>query len=99
MVHQLFTGQARHHVDQVQVRVVLGHQAQRGAGGLELAVLVVDQQGFLVGKRRLDPGIGSTATKERINFGNKVHRLTNRQGKRQDRRLYRQRRRSPVNYA
>ncbi|MNT43223.1 hypothetical protein D3C72_1796820 [compost metagenome] len=96
VVHQFFARQARHHVDQVHVRVVLGHQAQRGAGSLELAVLVVDQQGFLVGKGRLDPGIRRTATKERFNFRNKGHRLTKQAGQRQEQRLYRRRRRSPV---
>ena len=46
MMHQLLTGQARHHVYQVKMGVVLGDQAQRGTGGLELAVFVIDQQGF-----------------------------------------------------
>jgi hypothetical protein len=69
VVHQFFPGQARHHVDQVDVGVVLGNQAQRGAGGLEFAVLVVDQQGFLIGQCGLDPGIRGAAAKEFVDFG------------------------------
>ncbi|MNH16614.1 hypothetical protein D3C79_762600 [compost metagenome] len=74
-MHQLFTGQARHHVDQVQVGVVLGDQAQRSAGSFELTVLVVDQQGFLVGDGRFDPGVWSLATKEGIDFGDQGHNV------------------------
>ena len=73
MVHQLFTGQARHHADQVHVGVVLGDQAEGGARGFEFAVLVVDQQGVLIGQRGLDPGVGGAAAEEFVDFG-QVHR-------------------------
>ncbi len=71
-MHQLFPGQARHQIDQIDVGMVFGDQAQGGAGRLEFAVLVVDQHRFLVSQRGLDPGIGGAATKEFVNFG-KIH--------------------------
>ncbi|MCY1184291.1 hypothetical protein D9M73_249710 [compost metagenome] len=95
MVHQFFPGQARHHVDQVDVGMVLGDQAQRGAGGLEFAVLVVDQQGFLVGERRFDPGVWRRAAKKGVDFGDQGHKRATTQN-RQGRRLYRRRRAAPV---
>lgn len=39
VMDQFLAGQARHHVDQVDMRVVLGDQAEGGAGGLELAIV------------------------------------------------------------
>ena len=68
VMHQLFTSQTRHQVDQVDMGVVLGHQAQRGAGGFELTVLVVKQQRLQVGQGRLHPAIGRLAAKEFSNF-------------------------------
>ncbi|KAI1691790.1 hypothetical protein DdX_21639 [Ditylenchus destructor] len=94
MVHQFFTGQARHQVDQVDVGMVLGDQAQGGAGGLEFTVLVVDQQGFLVGQRGLDPAVGGAATEEFVDFW-QVHRLTGKESQKGPR-LYRPRRRPPA---
>ncbi|CAI8841583.1 hypothetical protein EMIT0357P_20205 [Pseudomonas marginalis] len=41
MVHQLFPGQPRHHIDQVNVGVVLGDQAQGGAGRFEFANICI----------------------------------------------------------
>ncbi len=73
VVHQLFAGQSRHHIDQVNMGVVLGDQAQGGTGGFEFAVLVVDQQGFLIGQRGLDPGVGGAAAEEFVDF-RQVHR-------------------------
>lgn len=40
---------------------------------LFLAVLVVDQHRFLVGQRRLHPGVGGAATEEGFDFGNGFH--------------------------
>jgi len=65
---QFLTGQARHHGDQIGVAAVLGDQAQRRAGRLEFAVLVVDQHDVLIGQRRLDPGLGRAATKKLVDF-------------------------------
>jgi len=73
VMDQLFPGQARHHIDQVNMAVILSDQAQGSAGGLEFAVLVVDQQGFLIGQRGLDPGVRGGATEEFVDFG-QVHR-------------------------
>jgi hypothetical protein len=68
VVHQLFPGQARHSIKQVDIGAVLGHQTQGGAGGLELAVLVIDQQGLLIGQSRGNPGVWSATGKKFMNF-------------------------------
>ena len=39
MMNQLLASQARHHVDQIDMGVVLGDQAQGGAGRLEFAIV------------------------------------------------------------
>ncbi|MCY1245841.1 hypothetical protein D9M72_590200 [compost metagenome] len=65
---QLLARQARHEVHQVLVVAVLGDQRQRRAGGLELVVLVIDQQDFLVLQGGLHPRRRRRATEEIPDF-------------------------------
>ena len=55
--------------------VIFGDQAQRRAGGLELAVFVIDQQGFLISQCRCNPAVRRSATQELMNF-RKIHAHT-----------------------
>ncbi len=53
----------------IQRRVILGNQRHRRGSSLEFIILVIDQQGFLIGKGRTKPNVGSGAGKGLMNSG------------------------------